>query len=64
MPASSAFQLDLYQKLEDALRPHIRERVILRRKRWLDGLISPFAAAQRKGSLERGRPRRIGAKAP
>jgi hypothetical protein len=48
---------DPYLSLMDGLRPLIRERATDRRKRELDGLVSPFAKNQHK-KLRRGRPRK------
>jgi hypothetical protein len=49
--------IDTYQRLEDLLRPATRARTLQKRKRWLDGLISPFAKKRHVKSARSGMTR-------
>ena len=44
--------VDAYLQLGNLLRPGTRERVLAKRKRWLDGIVSPFAKKLHKRALK------------
>jgi hypothetical protein len=52
MPSASVFY-NAYELLENGLSSRTKERTLMRRKRWLDGLVSPFAKKNTEAALAR-----------